>query len=96
VEFESPHPLPQALRLLATIQMVTEDGPHTLAEVGAITARWERRRSCRPCHPRAISSGRQRYPADNHGQWDKAAELAARPLTWEPEAARNCMACKGS
>ena len=31
------------------------------------------------CHPRAISSGRQRYPADSHGQSKEAVGLGASP-----------------
>jgi hypothetical protein len=46
---------------------ITEDGPYPRAEVGAIAATCEHHRSRRPCHPRAISSGHERYPADNHG-----------------------------
>jgi hypothetical protein len=34
------------------------------AELGAVAARCEHRR---PCHPRATSSGHERYPADNLG-----------------------------
>ena len=32
----------------------------------------------RPCHPRAISSGHQRYPPDSHGQSDRTYKLADR------------------
>jgi hypothetical protein len=39
VEFESPHPLPRALRALAHEAVVTEDGPHPRAELGAVAAR---------------------------------------------------------
>jgi hypothetical protein len=56
----------------------------------------ERRRSCRPCHPRAISSGHQRYPADNHGHSEWTDGLGSTVLTCGGRGARNCMACKGS
>jgi hypothetical protein len=68
----------EPLRALAHEAVVTEDGPHPLAELGAIAATSERRRSRAPCHPRAISSGHQRYPADSHGHSEIAAERAAR------------------
>jgi hypothetical protein len=48
---------------------------------GAGAARREPRRSRRPCHPRATSSGQQRYLADSHGHserpgcWAQAADL---------------------
>src|SRR5215217_1906325 len=39
VEFESPHPLPRALRTLAHEAVITEDGPHQLGKlVEMITA----------------------------------------------------------
>ena len=55
-----------------------------------------RRNPGRPCHPRAMSSGHQRYVADRHGHSDEAAGLSACPLSWDRGGARNCMACKGS
>jgi hypothetical protein len=57
---------------------------------------WNDRRSRRPCHPRAISSGHERYPAVSHGQFEEAGGLGAPPLTWGGGGGRNCMACKGS
>jgi hypothetical protein len=54
---------------------VTEDGPHPLAEVGAIAARCEHRRPRRPCHKRAIHSSPDRSRADNHGQNRNVLEL---------------------
>jgi hypothetical protein len=56
----------------------------------------EHHRSRRPCHPRAISSGHQRYPADNHGHFEKLDGLGSTALTWGGGGPRNCMACKGS
>ena len=38
-----------------------------LGQLGAVAARWKHRRSRRPCHPRAISSGHERYVAVTHG-----------------------------
>jgi hypothetical protein len=54
------------------------------------------RRSRRPCHPRAISSGNERYVAVNHGHSDRTGGLGAPSLTWGEGEGRNCMACKGS
>jgi hypothetical protein len=45
----------------------------------------EHHRSRRPCHPRAISSGHQRYPADNHGHFEKLDGLGSTALTWGGE-----------
>jgi hypothetical protein len=80
---------------LANKTPVTQIEPHPTREVGAVAARCELS-SCSPCHPRAISSGHQRYPADNHGHSEKAGGLGAPPLTWSGGGGRNCMACKGS
>jgi hypothetical protein len=76
--------------------VVTEDGPRPLRELGTVTFRWERRRSRRPCHPRAISSGHQRYAADSHGHSKTTVALGASSLTWHVGGGRNCMACKCS
>ena len=46
-------------------------------EPGAVAASCGHRRSCRPCHPRAISSSHERYAAVNHGH-------SRRPLRWAP------------
>jgi hypothetical protein len=51
----------------------------TLWPAGAVVARGEHRRSRRPCHPRAIGSGHQRYPADSQGHFKEPGGLAARP-----------------
>jgi hypothetical protein len=71
--------LPRALRALAHEAVVTEDGPHPAVELGAVAARCEPRRSRRPCHPRAIRSGHERYPTDSHGHFEEAVGLGARP-----------------
>jgi hypothetical protein len=62
---------------LANAAVVTADWPHPPAEPGAVAARCEHRRSRRPCHPRAISSGHERYPAVTHGHPERVAEQAA-------------------
>jgi hypothetical protein len=64
--------------LLPARRWVTDDGPRPPVELGAVAATSERRRSGRPCHPRAISSGHQRYPADSHGHFEEAGRLGAR------------------
>jgi hypothetical protein len=64
--------------LLPTARWVTDDGPHPVAELGAVTARGSGRRSHRPCHTRATSSGHQRYAADSHGQSEEASGLGSR------------------
>ena len=77
MEFESPHPAAASPWALAHGAVVTEDGPHTPVQLGAVATTCERRRSRRPCHPRDISSGQQRYPADCHG-------LSMMSLGWAP------------
>ena len=49
------------------------------SRAGAVAARCERRRSHWPCHPRAINSGHERYPTDNHGHSKQAVRLGAGP-----------------
>jgi hypothetical protein len=61
-----------------------------------MAASCEPRRARRPCHPGAISSGHQRYPAVSHGHAETAVALGAGPLTWIIDTARHCMACKRS
>jgi hypothetical protein len=67
----------RALRALGNDAVVTEEGPHPRDQLGAGAVRWEHRRSRRPCHPRAISSGHQRYVAVNHGHFEMAGALVA-------------------
>jgi hypothetical protein len=50
------------------------------------------RRSRRPCHPRATSSGHELYPAVSHGHSQATVELGTGPLTWTAGTARHCMA----
>ena len=72
---------PAAASLLGSCpqEWLTEDGPHPPVELGAVAATSEHRRSRRPCHLRAISSGQQRYPPDNHGHSERADGLAPGP-----------------
>jgi hypothetical protein len=65
-------------------------------QVGAVAARRKHRRSCRPCHPRAISSGHQRCVADSYGHSAWTVDQYRPLLTWGGGAGRTCMACKGS
>jgi hypothetical protein len=62
--------------LAATDEAIAGDGPHLLVEPGAVAATSEHHRSRRPCHPRAISSGHERYLADSHGHLERAGMLA--------------------
>src|SRR5688500_10489690 len=71
-------------------------GPYPPPRAGAIAPDAKDRRSRRPCHPRAISSGHERYVAVNHGHFDRTGGLGALSLTWGGGGGRNCMACKGS
>jgi len=80
-----PTQLPRALSDLAHEQWLTEDDLRPAVELGAAAAaRSEHRRSRRPCYPRAISSGHQRYPADNHGQFEEAGGWAWWRLRFRP------------
>jgi hypothetical protein len=79
VKFASPDPAAATpSRLLPTRRWSPRTGLALLRELGTVTFRYEPRRSRRPCHPRAISSGRERQPADTHGHSEKATGLAAR------------------
>jgi hypothetical protein len=62
---------------LAHEAVVAEYGSHPGVELRAVAARCEHRRSRRPCHPRAITSGNERYPAVNHGHFEEAVALGA-------------------
>jgi hypothetical protein len=70
VEFESPHPAAASPPGSCHKAVVTKDGPHPPGELRTVAARWERRRSRRPCHPHAIRSGQERYPAVSHGHFE--------------------------
>jgi hypothetical protein len=63
------------LRGLPTSQVVTRGRASPSGHAGAVAARREHRHSCRPCHPRAISSGHERYVADSHGHFERAVML---------------------
>ena len=88
--------LPRALRTLAHEAVVAGDGPHPLGQLGAVTVRCGASSFSSAVPPRAISSGHQRYPADNHGHFEKLDGLGSTALTWGGGGPRNCMACKGS
>ena len=92
---DDQHELPRALRALANTGGQRGRASPS-GQLGAVAARWEHRRSRRPCHPRAISSGHERYVADSHGHSEEAVGLGAGSLTWGGGGGRNCMACKGS
>ena len=57
-------------------------------------SRANRRRSHRPCHPRAISSGHQRYVADSHGHFEEAVAWRTS-LTWGGEEAETAWHARG-
>ena len=83
-----PTRLPRPLQALAHQALVTEDGPRSSTRAGP-------RRSRRPRHPRAISSGHERMqrsiPVTPD---DRCAGLRLPDLGWG--GGRNCMAGKGS
>jgi hypothetical protein len=82
-QFESPYPAATRSSGAANEAVITEDGPHPPAELGGVGASCEPRRSHRPCHLRAVRSGRERYVADSHGHLEKVAERAASAWPWE-------------
>jgi hypothetical protein len=86
VEFESPHPA-----AASPSASCPRDGGHQGRASPSMS--WKRspldaehRRSRRPCHPRAISSGHQQYLAVNHGQSARFDQLGAR--SWPAEGCR--------
>ena len=48
------------------------------AGLGAVAASWEHRRSHLPCHPRATSTGHERYAAVSRGHFEEAGALDTR------------------
>ena len=71
------------LRGLPTRQSSPPGGPHPRVELGAVPATSEPRRSRRPCHLCATSSGQERYPADSHGHFVRPLGCARIPdLGW--------------
>jgi hypothetical protein len=68
--------LPRRLQWLANEAVATEDDPHPIVQLGAITARLEPVRPRPSCHSRARSDGQARSLADNHGQRHRNDELA--------------------
>ena len=93
--FGSRQGLPRALRGLghAAVGHRRPASPSRQLEPSPSPA--DHRRPRRPCHPRAISSGHQRYPADRHGHSAWTVHQDRPLLTWRSGAARNCMACGG-
>jgi hypothetical protein len=91
----SPTRLPRALRLLATIRWSPKTGLTFWLRWQPSLPAAERRRSRRPCHPRAIT-------ADTSGIQRTTTVTPRRPLAGLPpltcgeRGGRNCMACKGS
>jgi hypothetical protein len=55
----------------------------------------EHRRSRRPCHPRAISSGDQRSPADSHGHLRGGRWAGRMALTWGGGEAKTAWHARG-
>ena len=70
MEFESPDPAAVTPPGSCHQAVVTEDGPRPSTRAG--------NRSRRLCHPRAISSGHERYAALKHGHFEEAGGLGAR------------------
>jgi hypothetical protein len=68
----------RALQRLIDDAVVAEDGPHPTVEEQARGAAVCQDHAHRPCHPRAISSGHERYPAVSHGHFEEAVGLAAQ------------------
>jgi hypothetical protein len=75
VEVESPDPAGAS----ASGLLPRGDGHRGRASpsgrAGAVAAGCEHCRSRRLCHPRAISSGHERYVADTHGYLERAIGL---------------------
>jgi hypothetical protein len=77
-------------------QRVGQRQRRQMASQGPSPSRADHRRTRRPCHPRAISSGHHRYVADSHGHSAWTVHQDRPLLTWRSGAARNCMACRWS
>jgi hypothetical protein len=81
---------------LSMRQAIVLDWPRPPVQLGAVAVRCEHRRSRRPCHLCAISSGHERYAAVSHGHSRRPLRWAPASLTWGGGGGRSCMACKGS
>jgi hypothetical protein len=86
-QVRTPHHLPRRPWRLTNEAGGHPGRPHPSRELVPPLPGTRRGRPHRPCHPRAISSGHERYPADNHGHSERpqgrahAADLgrASRP-----------------
>jgi hypothetical protein len=85
----------EPFRAPAHQEWLTGDGPHPAVETEPSPRQGEQRRSRRPCHPRAICSGHQRYPADTTVT-SRSLVPYDTPVTSGGGEVRNCMACKWS
>jgi hypothetical protein len=77
-QVRTPHHLPRRPWRLTNEAGGHPGRPHPSRELVPPLPGTRRGRPHRPCHPRAISSGHERYPADNHGHSEKAAGQGAR------------------
>jgi hypothetical protein len=75
--FESPHPA-AASPPGSAHEAVGHQGRASPSGRSGSHRRQVEHRSCRPCHPRAISSGHQRYPPVNHGHQVRVDERDVR------------------
>jgi hypothetical protein len=80
-----PTPACRGPAALANQAVVTRNGPYSLVELEPLPPGASHRGPRRPCHPRAISSGHERYPADSHGHYERIAELTVGPWPGESE-----------
>jgi hypothetical protein len=62
---------------LPTTRCPPPNEPYPPVELEPSPTRANHRRSRPPCHLRAISSGHERYAADNHGHFEEARGLGA-------------------
>ena len=73
------HPTPAAGRRPLPTRQARSGHASPRGRAGAYTARPHKRRPRRPCHDRAIHSGLDRSPADNHGQRHSGLDLRRSP-----------------
>jgi hypothetical protein len=73
-----PTQLPRALPGSCPREVAQRGRASPSGRSGSHRRQVEHCRSCRPGHPRAISSGHQRYPAVSHGHSEEAGGLDAR------------------
>jgi hypothetical protein len=70
-------------------QVSSWGGPHSVHELGAVVLSSGASLFSPPCHPRAISSGYERYSSGQPRSIGEGCRAGRSPLTWETEAARN-------